>query len=430
MRTLFTLLAVLGAAVWAQPVSRTQIDMMPGIEQDQRAKLYRAFYSYKGRIDRANRRVAQINGALRKRPKPDQAKKWRAERGQLQKQLGTWHRAMLDGFKKAGLDAKQIQRMRTIPTGALREERYNHGVVLEVPDLTPKQRNLLTRLVAGVDAAQRALHVQHRHLQGTLKEADPLIMRQFNNAFYSGKSQMERRFWRIAYYILTADQMVAARKLFSPRYRYIPQLEQQMYMLPGMTPSQATRVRARFREHESEVAADQAALRRLYVRLRDKKLKKPERDELNKQVQACRRRMGVLNKDFRDALQALLAEPQLHALRARAPLLNVGEYNQGLRRAIGEMKPDRAQSLAIAAVRRDIQKQQREARNRMRNAMGAMRGADLGPDSPQQMTMQMMQRNAGAESHRFVRAGGHRVVLEVLRPGQVTDWVVAPVMRP
>jgi len=429
MRILLSLLLA-AAAAWAQPVERSQIDMLPGVEQGQRSKLHRAYYGAQGRINRANGRIRQLDAALKKRPKPDERKKFTAEKAKLQKRRRDLYRQMFAGFRKAGLTEPQIKRMQNIPTGALREERYNHSVILEAPELSGKQRELLALLVASVDAAQRALHVQHRYLQGTLKDAEPIIKSQFNSAFYNQKSQMERRLWRVVYYTLTPGQMVAVRKLFSPRYRNLPQLEQQMYLLPEMSPSQAARVRALFREFESERTADQAAVRRLSKEVRGKGLSKPQRQKMQQEIRACQGRVGKLSRGFRDALIAVLKEDQLNALRARAPMLNTGDYYQGLRRPIGEMKPTGAQNRAIAQIRKEIQQQQRGSRRDLNNAMGKLRGADLGPDSPQAMTMQMMQRNMGARNLAYVRAGGHRVILEVLTQQQVTNWVVAPKITP
>ena len=430
MRTLLALLFVAAAAVRAQPVARSQIDMLPGVEQDQRSKLYRAYYGAQGRIDSASRRIRDIDAALRKRPKSDQRKQLTAERAKLREGLRKLFKQMFSGFRKAGLDEAQIKRMQNIPTGALREERYNHSVVLEAPKLSGEQRGLLTRMVASVDAAQRALHVQQRYLQSTLKQADPLLKRQFNSAFFNQKSRMERRFWRMVYYALHPYQMVAVRKLFSPRYRSIPQLEQQIYLLPLMSPSQAARIRALFREHESEITADRAAVRRLSREVRQKGLAKEQRDKMQGEIRACQGRMGRLNLGFRDAIIAVLTEKQRDALRARAPLLNTGDYNQGLRRQIGEMQPTGIQNLAIAQIRKEVQRQQRGSRRELDDATGKLRGADLGPDSPQAMTMRMMQRNMGARNLAFIRAAGRRVILEVLTRQQVTNWVVAPKVAP
>jgi hypothetical protein len=416
------------AALHAQPVTRTAIDMLPGLERDDRSKLYRAYYGNKGKIDRANRRIAEIDKSLKKDPKRKDAKTLRDLRNKLRKQVPGFHKAMFDGFRKAGLDEKQIARMQRMPQGALREERYNHSIVLEAPDLTPRQRELLDRCVAATDAAQRALHEQHRYLQRQIKDADPLVNRQLNNSFYGAKNQMERRFWRIAYYALTPDQMVAVRKLFSPRYGNIPQLEQQVYLLPDMSASQATRVRALFREMESECTADQAAVRRLNNRLnRDKKMPKKQRDLLVKERDACNERLYQIRTGMRDALRKQLKEKQLHTLRSRAPLLNTGDYYQGLRKSIGEMKPTGAQNKTIQAIRKRVQAEQRAARAKIYNAMGQeLRKANLGPDSPQAMTMQMMQRNTGSANFDIVRAAGREALTEVLTVDQVSTWIIAP----
>jgi hypothetical protein len=424
MRTVALLL--LAATAYAQPVVRTSIDMMPGLEPDQRAKLYRAFYAAQGEANRTNGRIKQIDAALKKKPAKAEAQKLSKERAALQKRIPGIYGRMFGKFRDAGLDDRGIARIRRMPRGALREERYNHSVVLEAPGLTDAQRTLLERCVASIEAAQRALGAQHKFLSGSMKEADKTLRRQVNGAFYNAKQQMEKRFWQVMYYALTPGQMVATRKLFSPRYRYIPQLEQQMYLLPGMTPSQANRVRALFREHESEVVADQAAQKRLNQRLRDKKLAKSAREALQAEVRACNARLGKLNADFRDALIEALSEDQLAALRSVPPMMNVGDRYQGIRRALQAMKLDPEQTRKVTVIRRQVEKRTREIRQESNSAMGTMMGAELGPESPQQMTMQMMQRQGSSRSMDLVRANGHTVITEILRPRQVTDWIVAP----
>jgi hypothetical protein len=421
-------LLLAAAALQAQPVARSSIDMFPGLERDERNKLYSAYYANKGKIDRANKRIQQIDAALKKDRKREDAKTLRDVRTKQAKAVRDAWKAMFDGFRKAGLSEADIARMQRMPLGALREERYNHSVVLEAPDLDQQQRRLLERCVASTDAAQRALHEQHRFLQQQLKDADPLVKRQLNNAFYGAKNQIERRFWRIAYYALRPEQMVATRKLFSPRYGYIPQLEQQCYLLPGLSASQATRVRALFREMESELVADQSAVRRYNQKLNsDKKMPKKQRDALVKERNACNERMYGIRTRMRDTLRGLLDEKQLVTLRSRAPLLNTGEYYQGLRRNIDEMKPTGAQRKKIDAIRKRVQNEQRAARQKIYNAMGQeMRKADLGPDSPQAMTMQMMQRNTGAANFDIVRAAGREALTQVLTADQVSGWIIAP----
>lgn len=429
MRILLPLLVV-AAAVHAQPVVRTSIDMMPGLEQPARGKLYRAFYGAQGQVNRINQRLRQIAAALKKKPAPPEAQKLRAERASLQKRIPPLYAEMFKRFREAGLDAAAIQRLRRMPRGVLHQERYNHGVVLEAPDLTAAQRALIERCVASVDAAQRILHVQHKYLGGVMKELDPTLRRQFDGSFYNQRQQMERRFWKMIYYALTPKQMVAVRALLSNRYRNIPQLDQQMYLLPGMSASQANRIRARFTEHESEVAADRAEQRRLSRKLRDKSLSKPDRQKFQVEVRDCNQRLYALNARFRDDLRAAVSTDQLEALRSLAPMMNVGERYQGLRPILQQMSLDPAQSRTVAEMRRAMQKEQRKIRSEAGREMAGMRGADLGPESPQQMTMQMAQRRATSKSLAMVRARGRRVLLEVLEPDQVVNWVIAPGLKP
>ena len=81
--------------------------------------------------------------SLKKNPKRKDAKTLKGVRNKQRETIRNSWKAMFDGFRKAGLDEKQIARMQRMPQGALREERYNHSVVLEAPDLSPRQRDLL-----------------------------------------------------------------------------------------------------------------------------------------------------------------------------------------------------------------------------------------------------------------------------------------------
>ena len=76
-------------------------------------------------------------------------------------------------------------------------------------------------------------------------------------------------------------------------------------------------------------------------------------------------------------------------------------------------------------VKQRVQKAQRRAQEKAREM-----GGEVGSDSPQAMTMQMMQRNSAARNFAIVRKGARRALLEVLTTEQVTNWVVAPVVRP
>ena len=405
--------------------------MLPArIERETKQKLYRAFYGTRGQINKINQRLRQIAGALKKKPGGNALQKLRAERTRLQKRIPALYAGMFKRFSEAGLDDADIKRLRRMPRGVLRDERYNHRLVLEAPDLTDAQRKLLSQCTASIDAAQRALHVQHKYIQGVTKELEPTLRRQLSGSFNTQRQQMERRFWKIAYYTLTPAQMTAIRKNFSARYGYIPQVEQQMYLLPDMSSSQATRIRALFREHESETAADIAEQRRVGKSLRDRSIDKAARGALQIQAKECGERLYQLRRGFRKALKATISKEQLAALHSRAPMLNVGDLYQGLRKPITEMAPSAAQNRRIATLRKELQQEQRKVRQKLGREMGDMRGADIGPESPQQMTMQMMQRRTQTKSLTLVRATGHKVVLDVLTADQVSNWIVAPVVRP
>jgi hypothetical protein len=312
-----------------------------------------------------------------------------------------------------------------MPTGPARYERYNHGVVLEAPDLTDQQREVLWHLVAATDAAQLALVANREQLKrGVDKKEHDLVLRQIesrtNRQFY----ETEKRFWRVAYYALTPDQMRAVRQLLAPRSQGIPQLREQMLTLPGLTPSQASRVTAAFTERDSERSADTAVVHRVRELLRDKSLDKPARDALAKERGDAYRRLGAIDNAFRDRLREILTQEQRDALNAAPPMLSLGERNRPPNELLRGLQTTGEQRQRVAALDREAGKFRQEVQQAQREAGGAMMGADLGPESPQQMTMAVMYRGAQEKMQAKFREIGSEIVLEILTPSQLAAYVV------
>ncbi|MHC4223129.1 MAG: hypothetical protein ACYSUN_03990, partial [Planctomycetota bacterium] len=174
------------ARAQSMPVPRSAIDMMPGLEDAERNPLYRVWYDIAGKLKGADqKRVAELRSEF-------------------------WRR-----MKEAGLDDAGLTRLRRMPTGALREERYNHSVLLESADLTERQRTLVIRCVSAVDGAQRALHAQLQALGTSMKGTEEVVRRQVRSSFQQQRQQMEKRFWHVMNYALLPAQMRQARERFS-----------------------------------------------------------------------------------------------------------------------------------------------------------------------------------------------------------------------
>jgi hypothetical protein len=403
MRRICATLLLLAALAPAQEmfVPKTSIDMMPSLEEEERNALYRVWY--------------------------DVARRLKGQKGEKFTQLRVefWRRMI-----EAGLDEGGLERLRAMPRGVLREERYNHGVVLEAPDLSEGQRAILTRCISTLDGAQLALHFQREQLSKRFKEVDEVLQRQVAANFRQQHQQMEKRFWHVVNYALTPAQMHAVRKLLSPRYSYVPQPEQQLYLLSDITPSQATRIRALFVEHGSETTADTAEVNRIRTQLRRKDLSKGERAQLRQRQNEAGQRLKETRLRLRESLRAVLTEKQIEEFRSLPPMLDVNDRRQGLRKALKEMRLTPEQQRLIAAIRKQAEQENRKVQGELKKEMGGMQEAGLGPESPQMMTMQMMQRGAQAKMMARVRELGGNVVVGILEPGQVSAWIVAPGLKP
>ena len=381
-------LLLLAAAASAQDFAREAIEMVPGLTREQRNKLYGVY----GRQE-------QIDKRLRENPPKEEAEKLLAERAR--------------GLGGTGLDAAQQKRLLSIPRGPLREERYAHMVILEV---APN----LERLVAATDAAQAVVAAQREQL---LKGLEDKVMRaRIDSTCGEQQRQIERRFWRVAWYALTPEQMRAARELFSPRYRQYPDLPQQLQLLPDVTPSQSMRFRAIFAETESENAADLAEVTRIGAELRDPKLSPEKRQELNRANGAAYGRMNERNEAQVEAIRRVLTKEQLDALHARPPYMGPGELGQPPWEFATAVRLSQEQAARV----RQLEQESGKARGAMKPPDMGMMMAEIGAESPQMMAVETARQGARSKVIDHFREVGRVAFAEVLTPTQVCDWVVAP----
>jgi len=118
----------------------------------------------------------------------------------------------------------------------------------------------------------------------------------------------------------------------------------------------------------------------------------------------------------------ILTPAQIEHIDALPPLLTPGERNQtaqyiqqmGLR----PEQMERIQALA-AGVTAKVKAEQQRAREKL----GGMQN-ELGSDSPQAMTMMMMQQNVNATRMLAMEEASHTAVLEILDKRQVLGWVI------
>jgi hypothetical protein len=418
-------LCLLAAAARAQdvPFDRTAIAMLPGIENPVRNRLHRIHGATMKEVSRVRERLGQIDAQ-----KP--TKELRAEKDRLQKRLPAIYAGLERRVREAGLGEEQLARLRRMPRGALREERYNHGVLLEVEGLTAAQRALLESLVTAADAAQGAITAQKQHLVRGLDEADKTLRRHLTSTCDQQCREIERRFWRIAYYALTPAQMREARGLFSPRYSSVPDQRRQLYVLPGLAPSQANRIRALFAELDSEIAADNAAVNQVRAQLRDRSLSGEQRAELRRRSAEAGRRATEIRRRTQAAIWEILTPEQRDAYRALPPRLDVGDRMRAPWEVANAMRLRPEQAARVRALQSEVKRARRKAQQVHKEDVTDLREAELGPESPQMMMMEMARQDVQSRLAEERRRVGHRLFVEVLDPEQVTDWIVAPTAKP
>jgi hypothetical protein len=366
--------------------------MMPNLTREQRNSLYRVY----GRQE-------QIEKRLKENPPKEEAEKLLAEKS--------------GGPGGSGLDAAQWKRLVSMPRGPLREERYAHKVALEVAPA-------LERIVAVADAAQAVVAAQREQLLNGLE--DRIMRARVESTCGEQQRAIERRFWRVAWHLMTPEEMRAARELFSPRYAQYPDLPQQLQTLPGLTPSQSVRIRSLFAETESENAADQAEVRRIAAALRDPALKEEEKGPLHRANGAAYGRLGERNNALTESIRATLTKEQLDALHARPPYLNPGELQQLPWQFAREVRLSTEQDARL----KQIEQESNKARGEIRMPdMGSMM-QEIGAESPQMMAVETARQGIRAQHFDHFREVGRAVFAEVLTPTQVCDWIAAPGVAP
>jgi len=385
-------LLLLVTAVSAQDFARESIEMMPGLKPEEKGKLYRLYAQQE-----------QIDKRLKENPPKEEADKLLAERS--------------GGFGGTGLSPEQIGRLVAMPRGRLREERYAHMVVLEV---APS----LERVVAAADAGQAVVVAQRERLLNGLE--DKVMRARVESTCNEQQRQIERRFWHVAWHLMTPEQMRAARELFSPRYAQYPDLPQQLQTLPDLTSSQSVRIRALFTETESENAADLAEVRRIAAELRAPDLKQEDKNALYRANGAAYGRMGERNGALAEALRVTLTKEQLDALHARPPYLGPGELGQPPWGLFGDMRLSDEQQARLKAIEQESNKE----RGGIKAPDMGMMMKELGAESPQMMAVEAARMGVRGQVFDHFREVGRVVFAEVLTPAQVCDWVVAPGVAP
>jgi len=431
---ILSLLAGTAAAQEDKPIpvyfDNGSVDIMPALTGPQRYQLKRFLSGPVAKVRRQYAEIGKLNAQIKKtRDKPSRTGLI-ARRKKLQEQVAAMRKQGRVAFKKIGLKPGQLDRLNRIPRGALHRERYNHSVMLEAPDLTPKQEQIVRAAIASADGAQRMLVRQQAGIDRLMVDQDKKARQRVKANLGSQVRAIEKRFWQAMYFTLAPEQMRATRALRSPRYRNPGDNRNQLYLLPGLTPSQATRVNSLLTEMNSETAADNAAIAALNRKIRAKDTPAPDRKDLQKQLGACYKRRGAIFTESYKLIRELMTDEQYADWESIPPFINAGERSRGPTRTFAgvALRPD--QSATIRKLEAEARTKLQAAQRKLRENTKELRESGIGPDSPQMMMMTTMNRGFQGDRARLSRGVGLRLCEEVYDASQLSDWIASPTLKP
>ncbi|MFQ5845165.1 MAG: hypothetical protein ACE5JG_09285 [Planctomycetota bacterium] len=424
MGRLLVALLLLPAAATARevPITPEALELMPGLWPGERRELWQKVEPLFEQLRRTGEELERLERDRRRDPTARER-----ERGELDRRFDDLVGRIEAVLRDAGLDDAAIERLERMPRGRLRAERYAHRTVLEAPDLTAPQRALLQRLVLAVDAAQAALAAYRERVEHDRRTATdhgglpPGLLEGFERQV----REIDRRWWRIVGLVLTVPQRAAIRRLYPPRFSEIRDLRGHIFLLEGLTPSQATRVNALFSEYESESAADRAEMRRLETGLRRPDLDDTGRAALEAKLQAAAGRHEALVRELMDRGRQVLTPQQNEQLQAVTPLQSAEDRSRHPGEIVAGMDLRPGQRARLERLGALIERAHQQARREARRKLDDL-GAQIGEESPQAMMMQMTERGARATVIAVMERAAREALLEVLDADQVVRWAVSP----
>ena len=372
------------------------------------------------------RRAKRLREQLAKRKNKDDAgsKKIRQQLAKLKEQTAAVSVKLYDLLADEGFDASLVRAMNACPPGDDRIGRYARGLVLHVPQLENDQRALFEVIIQRMHGARQALLAQKARLSLAAKQSE--LARDVRNplvaTFDRHWRETERRFWMLVDYVLDEDQRAALGRALPSRYQEKANPVEHLFALPELRPEQFARVQAILTETEAEASADKAAQLRVRQALKEKGLSKEDRKALQQELAAAGKRLGELHLDTAKQTKAVLTDAQIRSWEAIPPRVSANDRRERPERVLQGMPLDAEQRADMQRRRKQVAQTVRQVQAKRRDI--ARMGADYGPDSPQQMMMQTMMAGVQAEGARLSRAFLGDLFLDVLRPDQVSAWVL------
>ncbi|MEM8882456.1 MAG: hypothetical protein AAGD14_00130 [Planctomycetota bacterium] len=311
-------------------------------------------------------------------------------------------RQLSEALVKAGIDERAMALLLATPEGPRLAARYTHRLPTALRDVDARQKALLTMLAASVDGAQLTLH----HARAA---ADTEQRRKIDQRIL----ELERRFWLLVTHTLRPAQRAALKLLLPETHVHPPNGIGHLFLLPGLTASQATRSIALLTEFESDTAPDVAAAQR--------HRKKGEHGQALPYDRRVQDRYRLLFDDFRE----VLTEAQWIEVRGLMPFVTPEARKQGLP-GIASMPGVRAeQRRRLETMRKELEALARK-HNAEAHAQRQKLEKDVGPDSAMAMMTTMTQPAADAKTTAALAQAAHEAIVEILDPEQVVLWLLRP----
>lgn len=392
----------------------------------ERKELARDHPDVAARVHYLGNRLKKIRAQLAERPDPGEsgARRLRELLRQTEQDLAPSMARIREACREHELTDALLAHMKTAPAGPQRTTRYAHGLVLFVLDADAPARPMFEAVVPTVEGAILALEAQKEPLRRTLKqggmadeEIAPVI-----EALERRIRGIDKRFWRLVDYVVPEADKAALHRVLPTAYQKQDDILAHLFALPGLTASQAVRLRGVLVAFEAETAPDTALTRRLQAQLRAKDLDASERMRIQEEMQSAGNRVTERHRAATTAAQEILTEAQWTMLEAIPPRVSLGDRRQ--------TSPQVLEGLAgvdptkLAAMRKELAGARREIQEK--KIAAAAKGKDYGPDSPQMTSMQMAMANVEAEANVLQRRFNGRLFTELLTRDQVVVWVINP----
>lgn len=399
------------------------LELLP-LDDLERSKAYLDHGSKVYRIRAVEKRAQKLQQQLGK-SKGKARDKARVELARARASLKKQYVDLLQELVPYGVTPQVLELVADAPRGGKHQlQRYAFRLPLALDDLTVGQRELITTVLDRIDGAWLSLAAQKKRLQQRLAqtELDKADQQDLLRSFDRQEYQMERRYWRFLDYVLSTEQMAAVADLLPRRYTKKQNAIEHLYTLPGLTPSQGTRLKALVTELDAENAPEQAAIKRLQQDMKKKGLEKSEREALRKELQAAQQRQLELLEFSAESMKAVLTDKQYEAYKAIPPRLSPNDRRETFDRAFKGVPLTPQQDAELKALRRAYQKHKRDLNREI--ASIRKQGAAYGPDSPQQGMMEMMMAGVAAEGMALQHEAMGRLLLEILTEDQTSAWVL------